>query len=552
MARWCAVGSPLDELLEALQALVEAQTEPPAERESGGGNFRCEDCEDCSQCRFCKGCVNCDDCTYCEGCRNCEGCTHCRDCDGCSNVTHSRWSAQCEDSSYLTLCLDCEGCVQCFACVGLSGAEFCILNEKLPRKAYFGRVAALRGAIEEREASGWRPPWSEEPEPEPEAKPEPELEPEPEPEPDAFAVDPGDPIAPLHPSRTDITVDTGEPMQAPPRTRPVTPPWSFADARRSRLPEPLESSDFDSVDASGLEPAEALPEPPPYGTGEFPAVGTPNEPRLGGPTRDRYGWSAQAEGTPIHLDWPALGERAGAPPWPTDRSMAGDAPASDLRTRQTRGDLPRMDPRPEHSRDERPTFAWPRVNSEPPPESRADDLDWRRRETAANEQATPPLESLADLDRLPPEPLVTSEVSLDVLSPYQSHAQRNRLGPEDQTEPDAPVTRRAHGRAEISDAAEMPSPPEPETSRDPDEARSAPAERRAGLGSARRPERPRAPETARTGLMRGRAPTRPTVPTAAPAAPQPDAPSLRRARRPARRTEDNPTAPYPKVEPDDG
>ena len=155
------MSSPLDEVLQALQALMEAQAQTPVPREAGQGNFRCERCEDCSHCRFCNDCNACEDCTYCDDCDGCSGCTHCKDCERCRETTHSRWSSGCSKSSYLTLCLDCEGCVQCFACVGLTGAEFCILNEKLPRKAYFSRVAALRAALEERVTTGWRPPWSE-------------------------------------------------------------------------------------------------------------------------------------------------------------------------------------------------------------------------------------------------------------------------------------------------------------------------------------------------------------------------------------------------------
>lgn len=160
MARWSAVPSPLDEVLEAFQALLDARRDTPVPAEAGRGNFRCERCVDCSHCRFCTDCTACEDCTYCEGCDGCNGCTHCKHCSRCKQTTHSMWSSECSESSYLTLCLDCKACVQCFACVGLQNEEFCILNEKLPRKAYFSRVAALKGALEERMSAGWRPPWA--------------------------------------------------------------------------------------------------------------------------------------------------------------------------------------------------------------------------------------------------------------------------------------------------------------------------------------------------------------------------------------------------------
>ena len=147
MAGWFAVPSPLDEVLEAFQALLDARRDTPVPSEAGRGNFRCERCVDCSHCRFCTDCTVCEDCTYCEGCDGCTSCTHCKQCYRCKQTTHSTWSSECSESSYLTLCLDCKTCVQCFACVGLQNEEFCILNEKLPRKAYFSRVAALRGAL---------------------------------------------------------------------------------------------------------------------------------------------------------------------------------------------------------------------------------------------------------------------------------------------------------------------------------------------------------------------------------------------------------------------
>jgi hypothetical protein len=143
-----------------------------------------------------------------------------------------------------------------------------------------------------------------------------------------------------------------------------------------------------------------------------------------------------------------------------------------------------------------------------------------------------------------------------VWSAYE-HIQRAKLGPAEQTEPDAPVARRGPGRAGTGPAAGDPArrtepriPPRLADESDDDD--TGPAR---SLGAARRPERPRAPETRDRGgaMLRGRAPARPT-----PSAParQPDAPSLRHARRPSRVRDDS-TSEYVAVEtpaddPDEG
>ncbi|MEM7155844.1 MAG: hypothetical protein AAF799_23540 [Myxococcota bacterium] len=641
--------SPLDEVLEALQALLDAQGEAPVPSAAGEGNFRCENCVDCAMCRFCSDCSACEDCTYCERCDGCNGCTHCQDCERCTACTHSRWSAGCTESSYVTLCLDCDNCVQCFACVGLSGGEFCILNEKLPRKAYFSRVATLRAALEERMSRGWQPPWTAAPEPEPE--PEPEVEPEPEPEyaeapdADALAVEVpahgGEPASPPmtdlagpRPGRGDVTIDTGHPAENPASPPVETPPWTFPDPRGSRR-EPSHDEDARAERVA----AERLPEPPPYGTGpvaeegsvpplDREARGVDESGALNERPRDRYGWSAQAEDTASSVDWPrpegTSSRRAGHRAIPERRArgprsdLGSDSRArSDQRMRDTRDGLspaeyrglasepvgkrserglggerrgyrsersydePRR-PRPERrslaTRDEaaprereplvdpgreaRAELDWP----SPPPSSRLDDdraqdLKWRRRETAAS--PLPP-ESDPDelLEGLEVDPRPASPRGLDAWSPYDQ-ARRAELGPDEQTEPDAPVARRGQARAEISgaasaspqaepdeaDAGTSNPPPRESTLWDEPPGASGPAEPRAtgtsGLGRGRRPERPRPPENTRGGgLRRGRAPARPQ-----PAPPrQNDAPSLRRARRPVRSKEDVQTSPYPSPE----
>jgi len=150
----------LDEILVRLTGLLDEQREQDrAGADEGDDNFRCEGCIECSNCRFCTRCERCEDCTYCEDCVRSIGCTQSRGLLECAGCTHSFESARCEDGSYLGLCYGCVDSVHCFACVGLSGAEFCILNEKYPRSEYFRRVAGLREQIEHRVRAGWRVPW---------------------------------------------------------------------------------------------------------------------------------------------------------------------------------------------------------------------------------------------------------------------------------------------------------------------------------------------------------------------------------------------------------
>ncbi|MCA9708787.1 MAG: hypothetical protein KDK70_23275, partial [Myxococcales bacterium] len=154
-------------------------------------------------------------------------------------------------------------------------------------------------------------------------------------------------------------------------------------------------------------------------------------------------------------------------------------------------------------------------------------LDRRRRETVASPLARPIEELHAEVasstrghavDRL--------QSDLDGWPLYEE-ARRSRLGPDEQTEPDAPVTRRGAARAEISGAAVA--------SSSPGERPSSRPHPKSSLGLARRPERPRPPEPRERGaLLRGRAPARPSSPVPR----QNDAPSLRHARRPSRAREE--------------
>jgi len=503
------VPSPLDEVLEALRALLDAREEIPEARPTGAANFRCEGCEDCNQCRFCTDCTACDDCTYCERCQSCVSCTHCKDCERCEQLTHASWSAECSESSYLSLCVDCENCVQCFACVGLSGEEFRILNEKVSRKTYFSRVAALRGALLERLGAGWRPPWSE---------PEPEPEPETPLAPSSEDLQPKAAASPWLRDLGELTVDTDEPSNLDPRG---TPPWSFSDVR------PQQSTrELPPIDETLPPRPELLPDPPPYDASPFrePSDEPSDESR-----QDRYGWTAQAEGNLEPLPWPSFEDD---PPRP-GREPSAPRSEPNSRKRETRDNLPSIEPdlpidRPRTRRGE---LDWPELDSEfdGARDSHADDFDRRRRETAANPSSTAAVEEPRPPRTNPPvaapEP---PSLALDAWSPYDA-LDRARLGPDEQTEPDAPIARRGRDRAEISGAAREPEPiPEPEGK---------------GPARARRPTRPPADSPTRTGLLRGRAPARPTAPPAR----QPDAPSIRHARRPARGSnrDETPTAPYP-------
>ncbi len=160
-----AVGPTLEKMFEALADLLDAHAEEVDEDLGPGeGNFRCTGCEGCFECRFCVGCRSCERCTYCEGCDSCVECTQCRNSCDLEQCSHSDHSRACARSSYLTLCFACEDCVQCFACVGLSGEEFCVLNEKRPRREYFELVGRLRAELESRAQDGFLPAFEDDPE----------------------------------------------------------------------------------------------------------------------------------------------------------------------------------------------------------------------------------------------------------------------------------------------------------------------------------------------------------------------------------------------------
>ncbi|MEM6990375.1 MAG: hypothetical protein AAF721_07760 [Myxococcota bacterium] len=213
------MSDSLDETLQAFEELMEVQASEPATPAEGEHNFRCEHCVACSNCRFCTECDNCRDCTYCYGCRDSLSLTQSRSCDACEKLSHSDLCADCVSGSYLTLCVDCEDCVQCFGCVGLVGEEFCILNEKLPRKEYFARVKELRAELDLRVRQGWSPPWREVDQ---EEVPAVEAEP---------AAPAEEVLAPEEPAP--IVAVPAPPVVEPPAPRP--PPSSVAPTRETPI-----------------------------------------------------------------------------------------------------------------------------------------------------------------------------------------------------------------------------------------------------------------------------------------------------------------------------
>ncbi|MBC8067539.1 MAG: hypothetical protein IAG13_04325 [Deltaproteobacteria bacterium] len=166
-----------------MQRLLDVPEPEAVQRPVDEGNFRCVRCIGCNDCRFCVDSRDCSECTYCESCVACTGCTQSRGCRDCERTSHSASSRACDGCSYVTLCVGCEDCVHCFGCVGLSGAEFCILNEKHSRKDYQARIGELRTLLEGRIAEGWLPPWMDDEPSAASAPPEPEPEPTPKPEP---------------------------------------------------------------------------------------------------------------------------------------------------------------------------------------------------------------------------------------------------------------------------------------------------------------------------------------------------------------------------------
>jgi hypothetical protein len=251
----------LDDVLDEIQQLLDAQKQVEERRREGEGNFRCVRCNGCNECRFCVDCTDCDDCTYCESCTACTGCTQSKACRDCQRTSHSFASRACDACSYVTLCVGCEECVHCFACVGLAGAEFCILNEKLSRKDYQARVAELKGALERRLADGWLPPWlQDEPEPAPDAPTPDELD-------ELLGFDDLDGIAaPLPRDPLEQARQLGEPALLPelepsPPPRIANEPARIADpgpaprsvVRAARPARPSESSEPPAEPAS-IEP----------------------------------------------------------------------------------------------------------------------------------------------------------------------------------------------------------------------------------------------------------------------------------------------------------
>ena len=309
-----------------------------------------------------------------------------------------------------------------------------------------------------------------------------------------------------------------------------------------------------------------MPEPRPSrwsSTSTDESLGRPSQPRTD--LADRRPKPRAEDDEPIRPPRKAFGAEGDEPVRPPRKAFgaAGDEPSRPpAKLPGAEGARPAWVPKPPlEAQDARPSRPLDRMPAEEgirqarppktgwddPPDLHRDphenDFDRRRRETAALPSA-----SEVDFDKPPvaygrdrpfdPEP----PLQLDVWSAYE-HLQRSRLGPDEQTEPDAPVARRGPGRADLSGAAvasdydsgrrpdaRAPSRAEGSDEGATPEAKAVPPR---SLGVARRPERPAPPEPRERGgaMLRGRAPARPNSPTPAR---QPDAPSLRRARRPSR------------------
>ena len=135
-----------EELAQRFLALLDDQARA-LEADDSGENFRCNGCQTCQSCRFCVGCLRCEDCTHCEDCEDCIGCTQSKRNRACADCSHIEDCRDCDRSRYLVWCVDCEECTHCLACVGLSGAEFCVLNERFSRREYFEMLAELRALL---------------------------------------------------------------------------------------------------------------------------------------------------------------------------------------------------------------------------------------------------------------------------------------------------------------------------------------------------------------------------------------------------------------------
>lgn len=142
------MAAELDALVKHLEALVAEYRATLGLVRTLDDNFRCEGCDGCRRCRFCTGCTRCDECTYCEGCEECVRCNRCKGSVRCRESSQLELCDGCDRSQHLVLCLACVDSSHCFACVGLAGEEFCVLNQRLPRKEYFRVVAALRAQLD--------------------------------------------------------------------------------------------------------------------------------------------------------------------------------------------------------------------------------------------------------------------------------------------------------------------------------------------------------------------------------------------------------------------
>lgn len=87
-----------------------------------GSPYYSKDCVDTLVVRECENCYECVDCRMLTSCNYCQDCWH---------------------SDHLFYCYDSQGCSECIGCAGLRHAQYCIFNEKFPKKEYMRRKAEL-------------------------------------------------------------------------------------------------------------------------------------------------------------------------------------------------------------------------------------------------------------------------------------------------------------------------------------------------------------------------------------------------------------------------
>ena len=99
--------------------------------------FHCSFAEDCYYGYGIKKATSCVDCHY---CHESELCFECIDVLGGYDLA---WCQECRNCSSSRFLYDCIGCKNCFLCTGLRNQEYCFLNEKMSRREYQSKIAAI-------------------------------------------------------------------------------------------------------------------------------------------------------------------------------------------------------------------------------------------------------------------------------------------------------------------------------------------------------------------------------------------------------------------------